>query len=80
MQFIEDHEKSPRVWYGGAVGYVGFDGSLNTGITIRTIRVHRGVVLAVQDVPYARLRERLLRDGQVLNYSEPATPKAKAQK
>jgi len=24
--------------------------------------------IAVQDVPYARLRERLLRDGQVLEY------------
>jgi hypothetical protein len=34
--------------------------------------------LAVQDVPYAKLRERLLKDGQVLNYSEPATKKAKS--
>ena len=24
--------------------------------------------IAVQDVPYARLRERLLRDGQILEY------------
>jgi hypothetical protein len=35
--------------------------------------------LAVQDVPYAKLRERLLKDGQVLNYSEPATAKAKSR-
>ena len=28
--------------------------------------------LAVQDVPYAKLKERLLKDGQVLNYSIPA--------
>ena len=39
MQFIEDHERSPRAWYGGAVGLVGFDGNLNTGLTLRTIRV-----------------------------------------
>jgi anthranilate synthase len=43
MQFIEDHEKSARAWYGGAVGALGFDGSLNTGLTLRTIRVQRGV-------------------------------------
>jgi anthranilate synthase len=43
MQFIEDHEKTARAWYGGAVGKVGFDGSLNTGLTLRTIRILRGV-------------------------------------
>jgi anthranilate synthase len=43
MQFIEDHEKSVRAWYGGAVGKIGFDGSLNTGLTLRTIRIHQGV-------------------------------------
>jgi anthranilate synthase len=43
MQFIEDHERSPRAWYGGAVGLLGFDGNLNTGLTLRTIRVKAGV-------------------------------------
>lgn len=43
MQFIEDHERSSRAWYGGAVGLVGFNGELNTGLTLRTIRVHEGV-------------------------------------
>jgi anthranilate synthase len=43
MQFIEDHERSSRAWYGGAVGLVGFDGNLNTGLTLRTIRVQDGV-------------------------------------
>jgi anthranilate synthase len=43
MQFIEDHERSARAWYGGAVGVVGFDGNLNTGLTLRTIRVKDGV-------------------------------------
>ena len=43
MQFIEDHERSPRAWYGGAVGMIGFDGNLNTGLTLRTIRVKDGV-------------------------------------
>jgi anthranilate synthase len=43
MQFVEDHERSPRAWYGGAVGRVGFDGNLNTGLTLRTVRVLDGV-------------------------------------
>lgn len=43
MQFIEDHERSPRGWYGGAVGVLGFDGNVNTGLTLRTIRVIDGV-------------------------------------
>lgn len=43
MQFIEDHERSSRAWYGGAVGLVGFNGELNTGLTLRTIRVNEGV-------------------------------------
>jgi anthranilate synthase len=42
MQFIEDHERSARAWYGGAVGILGFDGNLNTGLTLRTIRVKDG--------------------------------------
>jgi anthranilate synthase len=42
MQFIEDHERSSRAWYGGAVGLIGFDGNLNTGLTLRTIRVLDG--------------------------------------
>ena len=43
MQFIEDHERSARGWYGGAVGMIGFDGNLNTGLTLRTIRIKHGV-------------------------------------
>jgi len=43
IQFVEDQEVSPRRWYGGAVGIVGFDGHLNTGLTIRTVRIKDGV-------------------------------------
>jgi anthranilate synthase len=42
MQFIEDHEVSPRRWYGGAVGVLGFDGSMNTGLTLRTAHIRGG--------------------------------------
>ena len=43
MRFIEAHEKSTRFWYGGAVGAVGFNGDMNTGLTLRTIRIKDGV-------------------------------------
>ncbi|GII03429.1 anthranilate synthase component I [Planobispora takensis] len=43
MQFIEDHEATTRRWYGGAVGYIGFDGSMNTGLTLRTAQIKGGV-------------------------------------
>ena len=43
IQFIEDHERSPRRWYGGAIGFLGFDGNMNTGLTLRTVRVKAGV-------------------------------------
>lgn len=42
-RFIERHERSPRAWYGGAVGHIGFDGSLNTGLTLRSIHLVDGV-------------------------------------
>jgi anthranilate synthase len=43
MQFIEDHEATPRRWYGGAVGVIGFDGGMNTGLTLRTAHIRDGI-------------------------------------
>ncbi len=43
MQFVEDNERSSRRWYAGAIGAVNFDGSINTGLTIRTIRMKDGL-------------------------------------
>ena len=43
MRFIERHERSPRRWYGGAVGMVGLDGDMNTGLTLRTVRIENGI-------------------------------------
>lgn len=42
MRFIEDHEADPRLWYGGAFGYLAFDGNINTGLTLRTVRLKDG--------------------------------------
>jgi anthranilate synthase len=64
MQFIEDHEATPRRWYGGAVGKIGFDGSMNTGLTLRTAHivdgiaaVRAGATLLYDSVPEAEERE-----------------------
>ncbi|MBA2656261.1 MAG: anthranilate synthase component I [Tatlockia sp.] len=43
MNFIEKHEKSPRKWYAGAIGWFGFDGNLNTGLVLRTMRIEQGI-------------------------------------
>ena len=64
MQFIEDHEDTPRRWYGGAVGKIGFDGSMNTGLTLRTAHitggiaaVRAGATLLYDSVPAAEEKE-----------------------
>ncbi|SJZ83105.1 anthranilate synthase [Consotaella salsifontis] len=43
MRFLEQNEKSPRAWYGGAIGMVHFNGDMNTGLTLRTIRLKNGI-------------------------------------
>ena len=64
MQFLEDHERSARAWYGGAVGVIGFNGNLNTGLTLRTVhitdgtaRVRVGATLLYDSDPDAEERE-----------------------
>jgi anthranilate synthase len=64
MQFIEDHEAAPRRWYGGAVGKIGFDGSMNTGLTLRTAHitggiaaVRAGATLLYDSIPAAEEKE-----------------------
>lgn len=43
IEFLEQRERSPRRWYGGAVGYLTFDGNLNTGLILRTIRLQNAI-------------------------------------
>ena len=43
IRFIEKEERSARRWYGGAIGRVTFDGNMNTGLTLRTIRMTGGI-------------------------------------
>jgi anthranilate synthase len=64
IQFIEQHERSARRWYGGAVGYLSFNGDLNTGLILRTIRlqdsiaeVRVGATLLYDSIPQAEEQE-----------------------
>ena len=43
MQIIDELEPHKRCSYGGAIGYLGFDGDLDTAIHIRTVVVKDGV-------------------------------------
>jgi anthranilate synthase component 1 len=47
MQIIQELEASPRGPYAGAVGYISYDGALDTCITIRTL-IMRGTTVCVQ--------------------------------
>ncbi len=43
MRWLEAHEETPRGWYGGAIGWLNFNGNMNTGLTLRTIKLTGGV-------------------------------------
>ncbi len=44
MQIIHELEQEPRGAYGGAVGYVSYDGNMDLAITIRTLEIAGGTV------------------------------------
>ncbi|KTD59047.1 anthranilate synthase component I [Legionella shakespearei] len=84
MNFIEQHEKSPRKWYGGAVGWFGFDGNLNTGLVLRTVRIERGIAevrvgatLLYDSVPEAEEQETRLKASAFLDLLQNSEQKAK---
>lgn len=73
IQFLEDHEASVRHWYGGAMGCLHFNDSLNSGLTLRTIRikdgraeVRAGATLLSDSVPEAEEAETRLKASALL--------------
>lgn len=74
MNFIEQHEKSPRKWYAGAVGWFGFNGHLNTGLVLRTVRIEKGIAeirvgatLLYDSIPEAEEQETRLKASAFLD-------------
>ena len=85
MQFIEDHEDTPRRWYGGAVGKIGFDGSMNTGLTLRTAHISGGIAavragatLLYDSVPEAEEKETHIKARALIETLNEASREARA--
>lgn len=64
MRFIDEHERSPRTWYAGALGVLGANGDVNTGLTIRAAMIRDGIAevraggtLLIESVPEEEERE-----------------------
>jgi anthranilate synthase len=82
LNFIEQHEKSPRKWYAGAVGWFGFNGNLNTGLVLRTVRISQGIAevrvgatLLYDSIPESEEQETRLKASaflDMLNHKAPA--------
>uniref|UniRef100_UPI0028AE2E91 anthranilate synthase component I family protein n=1 Tax=Soonwooa sp. TaxID=1938592 RepID=UPI0028AE2E91 len=64
MQLIDDYEKTSRSFYAGCIGFVGFDGSCNQAIMIRTflskdnrLYYQAGAGLVAKSIPENELQE-----------------------
>lgn len=84
MNFIEQHEKSPRKWYAGAVGWFGFNGNLNTGLVLRTVRIEKGIAeirvgatLLFDSIPEAEEQETRLKAAAFLDMLQKSEKKCK---
>jgi anthranilate synthase len=89
MRFIEQHERTPRGWYGGAIGLLGFDGNMNTGLTLRTVSIRDGIAqiraggtLLIDSDPAEEERESELKASaflEALQGADPAEAPARAR-
>lgn len=79
MEIIDELENVKRGSYGGAIGYIGFDGDLDSCITIRTVvfkdgkaYVQAGAGIVADSVPETEYEETLSKAGAVLKAIEEA--------
>jgi anthranilate/para-aminobenzoate synthase component I len=73
MQYIEDIESHARGYYGGSIGWLLFNGEVNTAITIRTAHIKgdqlsycTGATLLYQSEPESELQETKIKAGAFL--------------
>ncbi|MCY9107815.1 anthranilate synthase component I [Bacillus atrophaeus] len=73
MQLLNELEPTPRETYGGCIAYIGFDGSIDSCITIRTMSVKKGVAsiqagagIVADSVPEAEYEESCNKAGALL--------------
>jgi anthranilate synthase component 1 len=86
MQLIAQLEGERRGLYGGAVGYLGYDGSLDTAITIRSAvlrngmaHVHAGAGIVAGSVPEREFEETEHKAAAMVRALELAAPPAATQ-
>jgi anthranilate/para-aminobenzoate synthase component I len=73
MQHIESIEQHSRGYYGGCIGWLLFNGDVNTAITIRTAHVRDGLMsyctgatILYESVPANELKETAIKSGSFL--------------
>ncbi|MBY8913684.1 anthranilate synthase component I [Bacillus sp. YC2] len=73
MQLLHELEPTPRETYGGCIAYIGFDGSIDSCITIRTMSVKNGTAsiqagagIVADSVPEAEYEESCNKAGALL--------------
>ncbi len=74
MEIIEEIEETRRGFYGGAVGYISFDGSMDTCITIRSalvqgdkVSIQAGAGIVADSVPASEYQETINKARAVAN-------------
>lgn len=79
MRFIDEHERSPRTWYAGALGVLSANGDVNTGLTIRAAMIRDGIAevraggtLLIDSVPEDEERETEMKASALLEAIEAA--------
>jgi anthranilate synthase len=86
MRQVEAMEQGPRAWYGGAFGVLRLDGTMDTGLTLRTVRLKDGVAevrvgatLLHDSDPDAEQEECLLKASAMMAVLDQETAKPAAQ-
>ncbi|MDX1913721.1 MAG: anthranilate synthase component I family protein [Saprospiraceae bacterium] len=76
MRYIEEIEQHTRGYYGGSIGWLLFNGDVNTAITIRTAHIRDGLIsfcagatLLYESVPENELRETRIKAGAFMEAS-----------
>lgn len=77
MRFIDEHERSPRTWYAGALGVLEANGDVNTGLTIRAAMIRDGIAevraggtLLIDSIPEDEERETEMKASALLEAIE----------
>lgn len=81
IAFLEENERSPRRWYGGAVGGFMFNGDVHTGLTLRAIRlqdsiaeVRVGATVLYDSDPVAEEAETVVKGAAMMQTLKEAKP------